>query len=201
MNYEIDIQDLVPENKIGSKNNASAFFICQSENEALDRFLKLSNDLLNINKWNVKSGENPTEFYTYHKAKSELAKENDLVKMKIPAPVNKLGNGFDWVMISKIEKVEKTDKKALLLQMKPHSCPENSNGNIAHFYTEDATNTFILAKKNNILQFSIHGRNEIPNTKKIGLMHSLRNFLVARGGVFGGSKIQWQDFAEEFIKN
>ncbi|MCU7619314.1 hypothetical protein NZ698_19205 [Chryseobacterium sp. PBS4-4] len=201
MNYKIDIQDLVPINRKGSENNAVAFLNCQSETEAFEKFKKLSQNLLKINDWNVKGGKNPTEFSIYNKDKSQSVQENDLVKIKIPAPENKLGNGFDWIVVKKIQIIEKTDVKVFLLQMKPNSCPENSNKKTAHFYMEDASSTFILSKKNDTIQFSIHGRNEIPNTKKIGFLNSCRNFFVANGGIFGGSKLQWQDFAEEFIKD
>jgi hypothetical protein len=156
---------------------------------------------LKINEWNVKAGKNPTEFHIYNKDKSQSVQENDVVKIKIPAPENKLGNGFDWVIVRKIQMIEKTDLKVSLLQMKPHSCPENSNGKTAHFYKDDASSTFILVKKDKTIQFSIHGRNEIPNTRKIGFLNSCRNFFVANGGIFGGSKVQWQDFAEEFINH
>ncbi|MEG2078783.1 hypothetical protein [Chryseobacterium sp.] len=201
MSYKIDIQYLVPINTKGSENNAATFLICPSENEALEKFQKFSQNLLKINEWNVKAGKNPTDFFIYNKDKSQSVQENDLVKIKIPAPENKLGNGFDWVIVRKIHMIEKRDLKVCLLQIKPHSCPENSKGMLAHFYKDDASITFILAKKNNIVQFTIHGRNEIPNTKKIGFLNSCRNFFVANGGIFGGSKIQWQDFAEEFIKH
>lgn len=204
MNYKIDIQNLLPVHKDGSENDALAILICNSETAAFYYFRSLSEKLLKINEWKMNSGKNPTEFFIHNKdAQDErlLAKENDLVKIKMPAPKNKLGSGFDWVTINKLETVETAKMKAFLLQMKPHSCPESADGSIAHFYTHDATNTFILAKENNTIQFSIHGRNEIPNTKKIGFMNSCRNILVAGGGIFGGSKLQWQDFAEEFIKN
>ena len=201
MNYKIDIEDLVPINTKGSENNAAAFLVCQSQTEAFERFRSLSQNLLKINDWDVKAGKNPTEFFIYNKDKSQSVQENDLVKIKIPAPQNKLGNGFDWVIVRKVQMIEKADLKLCLLQMKPHSCPESSNRNIAHFYRDDASSTFILAKKEKTLQLSIHGRNEIPNTKKIGLLNSCRNFFVASGGIFGGSKMQWQDFAEEFIKH
>lgn len=203
MKYKIDIQHLLPINTIGSENNAVFFLICNSETEAFDKFRKLSEKLLQINDWKVNAGKNPTEFYLYNKEdeKSALAQVNDLVKIKMPAPKNKLGNGFDWVIVNRIEPTEQTEMKVLLLQMKPHSCAESASGNIAHFYKETASNTFILAKKNKTLQFSIHGRNEVPNTGKVGFVSALRNFFVANGGIFGGSKVQWQDFTEEFLKN
>jgi hypothetical protein len=204
MNYKIDVQDLVPVNKKGSENDAAAFLICHSETEAFDRFRILSQNLLKINSWKVFAGKNPAEFYIYNMDnlnKYVLAKENDLVKIKIPAPENKLGNGFDWVVVHKIETIEKKDLIAILLEMKPHSCPEKSDKNTAHFYKKDASSTFILAKKDKTIQFSIHGRNEIPNIGKVGFINTCRNFFVASGGIFGGSKLQWQDFAEEFIKN
>jgi len=204
MKYKIDIQDLLPVNKKGSKNNASADILFEKQDEADEYFERLSKNLLKINDWKVNAGKNPTVFFIYNKdnqKRHELVEENDLVKIKMPAPKNKLGNGFDWVIVTQLKIIEKPDLKVFLLQMKPHICPENINGGVAHFYTEDATNTFILSKRNKTIQLSVHGRNEIPNTKKVGFLNACRNFFVAGGGIFGGSKMQWQDFAEEFIKN
>lgn len=203
MEFKIDIQHLLPINTIGSENNAASIVICNSEKEAFDQFRKLSAKLVEVNNWNGYASKNPTDFYLYSKEnnKSANAQLNDLVKIKMPAPKNSLGNGFDWVIVNQLDSIEQTETKVFLLQMKPHSCAESANGNIAHFYTEDASNTFVLAKKDKTVQFSIHGRNEVPNTKKVGLVCAIRNFFVASGGIFGGSKVQWQDFTEEFIKN
>lgn len=203
MKYKIDVQHLIPINNNGSENNAISFLLCNSETEAFDKFRKLSQKLLQINNWKVNAGKNPTEFYIYHNEndKSAIAQLNDLVKIKMPAPKNNLGKAFDWVKVNQIQSIEEKEIKAFLIQMKPHSCPDNSSGSIAHFYTGEASNTFILAKKDKTLQLSIHGRNEKPNTTKVGFMDVLRNLFVASGGIFGGSKIQWQDFTEEFIKN
>lgn len=202
MKYKIDVQHLLPVNIHGSESDAAASLSCQSETEASDRFKKLSEKLLQINNWNRYAKKNPTDFYLYNKEgeKSARAQVNDLVKIKMPAPENKLGNGFDWVNVHKIEPVDQAQMKAFILQMKPHSCPESGKGDVAHFFKGDATNNFILAKQDNTIQFSIHGRNEIPNTKKVGFINSCRNFFVASGGIFGGSKVQWQEFADEFIK-
>jgi len=200
MSYKIDIQDLIPINKKGSQNDVSAFLNCDTEMEAFDHFKKLSYNLLKINDWSVNARKNPAEFFIYNKDKSQSARENDLVKIKIPAPTNKQGNGFDWVIVRKIQLIEDTHYNAIMLQMKPHSCPENLNGRTAHFYKDDATTTFILSKNENIIQLSIHGRNEIPNTKNVGFIDACRNFFVANGGIFGGSKLQWKDFADDFIK-
>lgn len=204
MNYKIYIQEFLPVNKVGSKNNAVTFLKYETDNEALEKFRLLKQSLLNINRWNINSGKNPTKFFLYDENlgdKSSMAEENDLVKIKIPAPANKVGNGFDWVKIIKIKEIDNNDFQAILIRMKPHYCPENKDKKIAHFYTNDATSTFILAKENKAIQLSVHGRNEIPNIKNIGFINSLRNYFVAKGGIFGGSKIQWQDFVEEFVKN
>ena len=203
MEFKIDIQHLLPANKKGSKNNAAAFIICDSEAKALQKFSELSEKLLRINEWKIYARKNPTEFYLHQKEnqKSAIAQVKDFVKIRMPAPKNQSGKGFDWVIVNDIRSLDEPQKKILLLQMRPHSCPISSKRNVAHFYTDAASNTFILAQKDKTIQLSIHGRNEVPNTKKLGFINSMRNFFVANGGIFGGSKVQWQDFADEFIKN
>ncbi|WP_162087041.1 hypothetical protein [Chryseobacterium aquaeductus] len=203
MTYKIDIQHLLPINFTGSENNALSFVICNSETEALKKFQLLSRKLLEVNNWKTNAGRNPTQFYLFNREndKSAVAQLNDLIKIKMPAPKNNIGNGFDWVAVSKIQTIDQTQMIVFLLEMKPHSCAESAKGTIAHFYTEKASNTFILAKKDNTIQFSIHGRNEKPNVNKTEVISSVRNLFVASGGIFGGSKIQWEDFTKEFIKS
>ncbi|AZA73730.1 MULTISPECIES: hypothetical protein [Chryseobacterium] len=112
---------MVPVNKQGSENDVSAFLICESETEEFDQFKKLSNNLLNINDWNVIAGKNPVESYIDNKNQSQLIQENDLAKIKIPKKENKMRNGFAWVQVQKIQIIETEDLKIIVLQMKPHS--------------------------------------------------------------------------------
>lgn len=201
--YAIQVLQWVPENKQGSENDAFAVRDFDSVESAKESFEKYAQKLLQINEWNVMAGKNPTEFYLVPAKNTEsslFAKENDFVKIKMPAPKNKIGHGYDWVIINKLIKSTESELQYLLIQMKPHSCPESASGKTAHFYTDQATNTFIIAQKGTKIQMSVHGRNEIPNTENIGLIDRLRNMFVGMGGIFGGSKLQWEAFAEEFIK-
>jgi len=199
----INIFHLVPKNEKGSENDVCAVKNCQSLEIAEKTFEKLAQKLLEVNDWDVTAGKNLAKFYLVSgetRKSSLVAKENDFVKIKMPAPKNKLGQGYDWVIINKIRRSADSEIKYLLVQMKPHSCPENASGSVAHFYAGKATNSFIMAQYGTKIQFSIHGRNEIPNTENMSLINKLRNMFVAIGGIFGGSKLQWKVFAESFIK-
>ena len=118
----------------------------------------------------------------------------------MPAPENRTGNGYDWVVIEKLEKNNGDHLEHLHLQMRPCPCLENKYGQIAHFYARTATNSFILIRSGNDIQLSVHGRDESPNAGRIRLWDRLRNIFVAGGGIFGGSKLQWEDFVSSMIK-
>jgi hypothetical protein len=203
MKKTINIQHLVPKNKMGSSNDAVATKTYADDQTAIKAFNAIEKMLFDVNSWTVTIPFGSVHFYladprgkpTYHEAEM-----GDFVKIKMPMLANSFGNGFDWVYVTKISKFSEGDIAYTMIEMKPHSCIENAAGQIAHFYTNDSTNTFIVARSGSEIQVSVHGRNEIPNVKKLRIRHRLRNFFIGGGGIFGGSKLQWQNFVDTLIK-
>jgi len=201
--YLINIQHLLPEQNAGSSTDAVAVKVCTSPSGAEDVYKKLSEQLLNINSWEINAGKLPVSFDLIDskgKGGHYLAAETLFVKIKMPAPRNKAGQGYDWVVIEKVEKHHEPLIEYLHIQMRPCPCIENKDGGIAHFYEQTATNSFILARSGCDIQLSVHGRNESPNTANVKVWDMLRNVFVAGGGIFGGSRLQWEDFVKEMIK-
>lgn len=201
--YLININHLLPKQNTGSCSDAAAIKPCMSQAVAEDLYRKLADQLLNISHWNINAGKVPTKFDLVDsngKGGHFHAAQNFLVKIKMPAPKNKTGNGYDWVFIEKVENHYEENTEYLHLQMRPCPCLDNKEGGIAHFYEQTATNSFILIRSGSDIQLSVHGRNESPNTSNVRLWDMFRNVFVAGGGIFGGSKLQWEDFVNAMIK-
>ena len=71
---------------------------------------------------------------------------------------------------------------------------------IAHFFEEGATSTFILQLQNNTVFASYYGRNEVPNTDVERLTDKVRNALVGMAAYVGISEIHWKALLKGFLK-
>mgnify|MGYP000866005468 FL=1 len=203
MKPTINVQHLVPRNKLGSSNDAYAATNYKDEQTAVKAFRAIEKMLFDVNSWSVQIPFGTVRFYlvdAYGKPTYNDAAIGDFVKIKMPMLPNSFGKGYDWVSVVKISKFDEREIAYTMLQMRPHSCIENAEGQIAHFYTNDSTNTFIVARSGSEIQVSVHGRNETPNVKKLKIRHRVRNFFIGGGGIFGGSKLQWQNFVDSLIK-
>ncbi|WP_407405743.1 hypothetical protein [Chryseobacterium sp.] len=159
--------------------------------------------LFDINHWANYSGKEKAEFSHVDSQGNTLDRDpsnGDLIKIKVPGLFNFFEKGYDWVQIRNLKINYTTKEKMVVFQLVPYPCPGAKNETVAHFLTDESSNTFVLIEKSGILQFSIHGRNELPNNKKGQIWKRVRNKIVASGGFFGLSKMQWQSLTEGLLK-
>lgn len=122
------------------------------------------------------------------------AKEGHHIRIDIPGPGSKAGNGFDWVKIEKIELSDRqnADEEYIAIKVRPSSNPKKNWGRTAHFFKSYATSTFMVRREGVQVSCSVTGRNEKSNTNQKRLLDKLRNLLVAILSFFGFSKLQWK---------
>ena len=163
------------------------------------QFNILKQRLLSINNLRKYCPESTTDFQLFDSFGNKIERfpeMGDYIRIDVPGPGGKEGRSFDWVKITMIDKEE----NAIMMQCRPSPDPGGEKrGKIAHFYSHCATSTFIVSKKKNILKASIHGRNEYPNFKS-GIIDSVRNLIIAIGGMIGFSKIQWKCLTDGLVK-
>ena len=68
----------------------------------------------------------------------------------------------------------------------------NTKNDIAHFFSDEATSSFVVKREKNRVIAGVYGRNEKPNTDSETLTDSIRNTAMAAGALSGFSKIQWK---------
>lgn len=189
----------------GWKSGASKTVTAGSRHEAKLLFRKASERLLDVNSWGQISGSGSAGFRLTdaqgNLVTTQRAEEGHLIRIELPAPANKSGDGYDWVRIEAFE-----DRKDLLkdeerfgFRVRPVSNPQDHDHQSAHFYDNDATSTFLVIRHTNSVTALEQGRNEKPNVGAGGFFNRLRNLAVALFASLGLGKRQWQTLVEGLL--
>ena len=111
---------------------------------------------------------------------------DDYIQINLPAP------GNDWVRVKSIEEDFKKDSdKSFAITLIVAEDPGDNSNDVNHFFSEGATSTFIISRKDKVVTASYHGRNETPNTEASNIGEVVRNVVVAMGAIAGLSELQW----------
>jgi len=198
-------QELIPTQQIGQQSDAEEEEILVSPVEANAAYQKAVKHLLNVNEWHRISTIEASCFKLYDQNGSPLnraALEGDYIRIDIPGPGTAAGKGFDWVYIEQLDNYtdDGADIDVTLLVARPSRIPGVIGGNIAHFFTDRATSTFMVFRRANVLSVEVHGRNEVPNTKDQNLLDKTRNLMVNGGSAIGMSFAQWHLLVSGILK-
>jgi hypothetical protein len=172
--------------------------------DAEDFFLVAKDRLLHINQWHEISTTIRSTFRIVDKHGHPLhrrAHSGDYVMIDIPAPDSSTGMGADWVMVEKIEYDDYPDdnKELIAMRLRPVSNPLNADHAVAHFFTDNASSSFIIERDHTKISAKYHGRNEKPNTDTETLADTVRNVAVAAGAILGFSDVQWKGLLKGFL--
>lgn len=88
-----------------------------------------------------------------------------------------------------------TAEEYVLMTVRPSADPREVTSEIAHFYTDESTSTFIVRRDGLVVSAGAHGRNKTPNNEDVDLHDKIRNTaiaLMARIGLSGG---QWKNWS------
>lgn len=189
-------ETLIPTQQIGQQTDAEEEKIFSSSAEAKAAYEEAVVRLLDINNWQTISTIEASDFALYDFSGLPLnrpVEENDYVRIDIPGPGTKVGKGYDWVCIEYLEKFSDvgSDIDFTLFVARPSSIPGEAGEKIAHFFTDRATSTFMVYRRENVLSAEVHGRNEVPNIDEQPLLDKARNLLVNGGSAVGMSFVQW----------
>lgn len=201
---KINIDGILPVNQSGSANDSFTDKVMNSAEEAERYFDVLIEKLNSVSQWRKYAGSDSFVFELTDKGgslKDDPPQISDKIRIKLPGPKDGEGLGYDWVEVVRIERGKSNHTEFYLLEVSPCDCPYQSGNKTAHFYWEKSTNSFVIARQQNAVQVSIHGRNEVPNTEDQSLLDTIRNYVMAKGGIIAGSKIQWEIFTDNLMDN
>jgi len=194
----------IPEQKKGSFHDTESRKVFDDQESASKAFEVLKNRFLSVNLWKDYCNYKSAEFKLYDSNGNQvnrIPKENDLIRIDIPGPGNPESKGYEWVKITSISAQLLTvgEIENLIINCVPATIPNQKTSHIAHFYSQKSSSTFKISKGSKYIKIGIYGRNETPNMST-NLAGKVRNLLIALGGMFGISKLQWKVFADEILK-
>lgn len=190
----------VPVQKKGGFHDSESTMQC-TDLEVHSKFDILKQRFFSINKWKKYAGSASADFRHFDasgNAVDRMPKKGDFVRIAIPGPGNKEGQGYDWVEVVNLSHWETGSTESYLMICRPCKEPNKLNGNIAHFYGPAATSNIMISREGNTLKVGIYGRNESPNFQT-AFAGRIRNFFIGVGGIFGFSKMQWKTLAEGLL--
>lgn len=193
-----------PFQREGSSTDIVESIVLPSEYDARHHFEAVKQRLLNVSDWGKISKGSSSEFKLTTPDGEEFsgnARVGDFFKIKIPAPGPEAGSGYDWVKVHSVknEVDASTDSEFLAMTVKPAKDPTINKVASAHFFSSEASSTFVVTRKGKKITAEVHGRNESPNTEKTGIRDTVRNTIVAIGAMLGFSDIQWKALAKGLV--
>lgn len=160
--------------------------------------------LLSVNNWHNYAGAGSAKFTLCNNQGEEvevMAEEGFFFSIDLPAPGSGAGDGLEWVMIEKLvsEGSAHTAEEYVLMTVRPVPDPRKTDAEIAHFYKDVSTSTFIVRRDGFVLSAGAHGRNETPNNEEVDLHDKIRNTAIALMARVGLSGPQWQKLVNGLI--
>ena len=191
--------EIIPENKSGIQTNTESFIELNDADELKAFFSVVKNRLLDINSWHEIAGKTTADFQLCNEKGEAIDRQpqsGDHIRIDIPGPGTITGEGDDWVVIEEITE----DENSVSIRVRPATNPLNERKDIAHFFSEEATSTFMVKIIDNKIIAGVYGRNEKPNTNTETFIDTIRNAAIATGAISGFAKIQWKNLVHAFVK-
>lgn len=183
-------------------------FIHEQKFETLEAahqaFQAAAGRMLSVNNWHEYTGAGSAKFTLCNNQGQELevmAEEGFFFSIDLPAPGSDAGDGLEWVMVEKLvsEGGAHTAEEYILMTVRPVPDPRKAAAEIAHFYQDVSTSTFIVRRDGLVVSAGAHGRNETPNNENVDLYDKVRNTAIALMARVGLSGPQWQKLVNGLI--
>lgn len=193
----------IPEQVRGSAVNtlAEADFSDAAEADAFYRIVRQR--LLNVNQWYQYAGVPMAAFKLFDRSGRTVqrtAEQGDHIRIDIPGPGTKAGEGYDWVVIEKITEETEGDTRTISLLVRPSAHPLSGEETPAHFLKRSSTNTLQVKRTGLAVRAEQHGRNEEANNDTSSLLDNLRNTMVGWSSKLGFSYPQWKSLVDGLVK-
>lgn len=200
-----DENNLIPPQRIGNKLDTSHEYVASDAAEARRVFSTAAERLLNVNSWEKICGPLSAKFSLRDERgefANRTARSGDYFRIDVPGPGPSSGDGFDWVRVEALSDRRNpgSDEESVTIRVRPAPSPENPAPDTAHFFSGDATSSFQVIRRGNIIRAEVHGRNEQPNTDVEKKADKVRNAVVGTGAVAGVSKPQWNSLVKGLLE-
>jgi|SRR5688572_22717865 hypothetical protein len=201
-NVKKKASDIVPKQQTGKAIDVESSIELKDENDAREFFTMVRDRLQNINQWNEYAGNISAQFQLVDQQTIEVQRkpvEGDYLKIDIPGPGSKSGDGYDWVRIEEVVNTSTPDSESFGFRVRPTDNPQEGKRETAHFYSKESTSSFIVERKKNRVTASVHDRNTKPNTDADRPSDKIRDVAIGAAGALTFSKIQWQNLTDGLL--
>ena len=196
----------IPPQHTGDRSDVEEHIETSTPRQAHSTFVEASRRLLGINEWKDLSGPLSASFLLTDNSGNKLdraPKPGDFIRINIPGPGTATGEGYDWVRIESIDDRPNPagNEESLAMRVRPVASPVNNEQDVAHFFDDTATSTFMIERKDLRVTASVHGRNEQPNKDVERPVDKMRNAVVANMATSGVAARQWTMLTKGILKD
>jgi hypothetical protein len=192
----------VPQQKKGGFHDTESEKIFDNSEIASQKFKILKQRFFFINRWKDYCGDQLADFKlhdAYGNFLEQAPQIGNFIRIDIPGPGNAEAKGYDWVQIISMFEEDEGQYAKVIITCRPSSIPgKREDWHIAHFYSVQASSTFIISKEENLIKVGVYGRNESPNFNT-GFLDKIRNLFISLGGIAGFSKVQWKVLSDGLL--
>lgn len=195
-------KEIIPEQQVGEAIYAESSVEMNDEMSAMIFFEEVKRRLANVNSWHTISGGLTAKFQLVNnkrKMVERTVRKGDYLKIDIPGPGSRTGDGFDWVVVEEMESMSSQEEEFFAFRVRPAENPLKENGDIAHFYSPDSTSTFTVTRNGNNITAGIYDRNIKPNEDVYFTIDKIRDTVIAATGLVALSKVQWQKLTDGLL--
>ena len=200
---QTDITGIVPQQYSGKEISVQSSTEFQNDYEAKQFFNVARERLLNVNNWHNTAQGFTAKFQVTDadgKEVSRMVEKGDYLKVDIPGPGSKAGQGYDWVSVEEVKEVSEGNSQSIGFRVRPSENPQGDQKDIAHFYDESATSNFIVTREGNKVTALVIDKNLKPNLETDSLTDKIRDATVGTTALMGLSRIQWQNLVDGIAK-
>ena len=194
---------IVPEHHTGKPIDTESSITLNTEEEARHFFQTVKHRLQDVNCWHEIAGDLSAQFQLIDSSGHEVnrsVQKDDYFRINIPGPGSKSGEGYDWVQVEEIEERAESTSETFGIRVRPAQNPQNSNDDVAHFYSPESTSSFTVSRTGNVITAGIYDRNTKPNKEPGSVIDKIRDAVVGFFGLMSFSKIQWKALTKGLVK-
>ena len=198
-----DILGIIPEQFKGQELEVEASQVLNDVTAAQTLYQAAKEKLFSVNNWHQVVEGITARFQIVDQSGNEVSKtvnKGDYLRINIPGPGNKEGDGYDWVVVEEMKEINKEDFQSAGFRVRPTENPFGEKNETAHFYSDETTSSFIIIRENIKVVSWIVDRNMVPNTGSGSLVDKVRDVMVGVSGIAGFSKVQWQGLVDGLLK-
>ena len=200
---QADFAGIVPDQYTGKEIKAECHVALSDESDAKTLFTQSKRRLLCVNNWHKIAGLISAHFQLLDANGKEVernAEAGDYIRIDLPGPGSSEGDGYDWVCIEDLKELKDDNIETLGFRVRPSENPFGKKKETAHFYSSDATSSFIINRDGQKVSAIIIDRNVKPNDDTGSITDKIRHTTIAMGAIGLFSKLQRQSLAEGFIQ-